>query len=253
MIRMKHAACGIVVGMMVATGGVIAQEQAGSESGARLSVGSTLTAVLNSSVDSKKVKVGDLVSAHTLEAVKADGKVIIPKGAKLVGHVTQASARGKGDADSVVGIKFDKAVLKKGEEVPLNLWIRAIAAEPRVAFQNGPDPNAMAGPGTAAAAGSPMKTAPQPIPQPQNGAANAPASGSRAAGPDIVPGENVNGGADTGLNAAGEFSPNSRGVYGLDGLRLHTDASNEAQGSLITSTGKSAQIESGTRFLLVAQ
>ena len=39
----------------------------------------------------------------------------------------------------------------------------------------------------------------------------------------------------------------------LCGLRLHTDASNEAQGSLITSTGKSAQIESGTRFLLVAQ
>jgi hypothetical protein len=152
----------MLMGLVITSSGVVcAQEQPGSQAAAennvKLSVGSTLNAVLNGSIDSKKIKVGDAVGAHTVEAVKADGKIIIPKGAKLVGHVTRSSARGKGDSDSVVGIKFDKAILKKGEEMPVNLWIRAIAAEPRIAFQNTPDPNAMAGPGSAAAAGSPMK------------------------------------------------------------------------------------------------
>jgi hypothetical protein len=207
--------------------------------GLTLAPGTTLNAVLNGSIDSKKAKVGDLVTAHTTEALNSEGKIVVPKGSKLLGHVTEASAHSKGDAESAVGIKFDKAVMKKGEEVPLNLWIRAIAAEPRVGTQSGPSPDAMAGPGSAAAAGNPMKSGAPPIPQ--------------AATNGVGSGGDATDGTGAGLNAAGQFPPNSRGVYGLEGLRLSTDGSKMEQGSVISGSGKSVQLESGTRLLLAAQ
>lgn len=251
--RRKRIGVAILAGLMLlASGGVFAQEKADSaeaaETGLKLAVGMTLNAALNASIDSKKLKVGDAVSARTLDAVKADGKIVVPKGAKLIGRVTQASSRGKGDAASVVGIKFDRVVLKKNEEIPVNLWIRAIAAEPRVAYQTAPDPNAMAGPESAAAAGSPMKPATAPIPAPVRVGDN---GTSTANGSGVPAGRAAKG--EGGLTAEGEFSANSRGVYGLEGLSLSTDASNMEQGSLVTSSGKSVQLESGTRLLLVAQ
>src|SRR6266699_2099188 len=41
---------------------------------------------------------------------------------------TQAKARAKGESESALGIVFDKAVLKNGEEAGLNVAIEAMAA-----------------------------------------------------------------------------------------------------------------------------
>src|SRR5258707_548474 len=86
-----------------ASGNASAATSASAQNGqenASLASGTALNAALNSSIDSKKCKPGDAVNAHTTEAVKSEGKTVIPKGSKLVGHVTQASARAKG----VVGL-----------------------------------------------------------------------------------------------------------------------------------------------------
>src|SRR5208282_5103513 len=88
--------------------------------------GTALNAQLNSSVDSKKAKVGDKVEAHTTEDVRYAGKTIVPLGAKLEGHVTEATARSKGDNGSTLSIEFDKAITKKGEEIALSLAIVAV-------------------------------------------------------------------------------------------------------------------------------
>jgi hypothetical protein len=60
-------------------------------------------------------------------------------------------------------------------------------------------------------------------------------------------------GAAGGLNAAGQLTSNSQGVFGLNGLNLSTAASNATQGSVITSAGKNVHLDSGTRMLLVSQ
>src|SRR5271155_2301122 len=60
--------------------------------------GTTLNVQLNSSVDSKKAKVGDKVEAHATEEIKYAGKTVVPLGAKLEGHVSEATARSKGDS-----------------------------------------------------------------------------------------------------------------------------------------------------------
>src|SRR5258707_5574187 len=70
-------------------------ENTGSE--ASLAGGTVLNATLNSSLDSKKAKPGEQITAPTTEAVKSpDGRGILPNGTNLIRHATQASARTNG-------------------------------------------------------------------------------------------------------------------------------------------------------------
>jgi hypothetical protein len=92
-----------------------------------LPAGTPIEAALTKSIDSKKLKPGDPVVAEASESTDQNGKPLIPHGTKIEGHVTQASARGKGDAFSSVGVVFDKAVLKDGQQIPLNVSVQALA------------------------------------------------------------------------------------------------------------------------------
>jgi len=222
--------------------------------------------VNSSPVDSKKCKPGDPVNARTTEAVKSEGKTVIPKGAKVVGHVTQASARAKGESESALGIVFDRAILKRGEEVPLSVGIQAIAAAQTGASAAGSDIDTMGGMG-ASAAGSGMaggRGALGGVTSAAGGAVgavtNTAASAGGVAGGAVNSAANAGGsiagaskGAVGGLNAAGQLTSNSQGVFGLNGLNLNAAASNATQGSVVTSSGKNVHLDSGTRMLLVSQ
>src|SRR4029077_775244 len=97
-------------------------------SSASLSGGTAMNATLSQPVDAKKNKPGDPVTAATTDPTKSEGIVVIPKGSKLIGHVTECKQRNKEEKESALGIVFDRAVLKNGEEIPLNVTIRALAA-----------------------------------------------------------------------------------------------------------------------------
>jgi len=118
---------------------------------AALAGGSTFNAALSAPLDSKKCKAGDPVKARTTEPAKSGGKTVFPKGTKLEGHVTRASSRAKGDSESAIGVVFDKAILKNGEEVPLNVAIQAIASAQTGAAAAGSDVDSMGGMGASAA------------------------------------------------------------------------------------------------------
>jgi hypothetical protein len=107
------------------SGGASAEARRNSAS---LASGTAMNAALSEPVDAKKNKPGDPVTAKTTEATKSEGKVVIPKGTKLLGHVTECRARSKEEKESVLGIVFDKAILKNGEQIPLNVTIQALAA-----------------------------------------------------------------------------------------------------------------------------
>ena len=209
-------------------------ENAASE--ASLAGGTAINAVLNSSLDSRKAKTGEQITAHTTDAVKSsDGRVILPKGTKLIGHVTQATARSKDQKESMLAIQFDKAVLKDGQEVPLhNAVLQAVAAPPQQSSSFATDTDRMG-----AGAGPPRS--------------NPSMSGSRGARPEgtptgqSYPADNPRGGPD----AAGPLSANARGVYGLDGVRLSANANGE--GAMLTSNNKSVHLDGGTRLLLTVQ
>ena len=252
-----------------ASGNASASTTASAQNGqanASLASGSAFNAALSSPIDSKKCKPGDPVNAHNTEAVKSEGKTVIPKGSKLVGHVTQASARGKGESESSLGIVFDKAILKNGQEIPLNAGIQAIASAESSASAAGSDMDTMGGMG-ASAAGSGMaggRSALGGVASAAGGAAgtvtNTAANAGGVAGGTVNSAANVGGSvagtskrAVGGLNTAGQLTSNSQGVFGLNGLNLSAAASNATQGSMITSAGKNVHLESGTRMLLVSQ
>lgn len=237
-----------------------------ANSGASLASGSTLNAALSAPVDSKKCKSGDPVTAKSTEPAKSGGRTVFPKGTKFVGHVTQASSRATGDAESSVGIVFDRAILKSGEEVPVNFAIQAMASAESSASAAGSDIDTMgsvggsaAGAGAAggrSALGGVTSTAGGAVGTVTNTAARAGSAAGGAVDATTNAAGNVAGqsrGAVGGLNAAGQLSSNSQGVFGLNGLNLSSAALNSTQGSVITSAGKNVHLDSGTRLLLVSQ
>lgn len=203
---------------------------------ASLAGGTPIHADLNGGIDSKKAKAGDAISLRTTEAVKSsDDRVILPRGTKLLGHITQAEARSKGAEESALGMVFDKAVLKDGREVPLSVIVQALGAP--AAFSGGPD----SGPSLDPTSGT-MRTAPT---SPMGNRGGPPAAQPPAGG--------VGSGSQTTLEGSPSLGPNSRGVIGLNGLTLKTAQANNVLVSVVTSDGKNVHLDSGTQFLLVAQ
>ena len=243
---MIRAGMAVLAGAMFAAG-ALAQTQTNTQTPssaaqaevgtATLPSGTAVNAELNSSVDSKKAKVGDKVEAHTTEDIKYAGKIIVSRGAKLEGHVTEATARSKGDSGSTLAIQFDKAIPKKGEEVPLNMAIVAIAAPQRdfSSGSSGSGSDPVTGGGAATANGSPMGTSHTPTASP--GTPNYPnaADGSM------------------GSNGTGQLSAKSRGVYGLGDLKLMATSLDASAATIIISSGKNVHLDGGTRMLLVVR
>src|SRR5437868_2638012 len=89
--------------------------------------GATIPAELAKSLDAKKNKQGDRVEARTTQDMLSNGAVVVPRGAKIIGHVTQTQPRAKGETSSMIGIAFDQMVIKGGKTIPLNASIQAIA------------------------------------------------------------------------------------------------------------------------------
>src|SRR5260221_1095182 len=114
-------------------------------SASQLQSGSTVQAELTKPVDVRKNKPGDEVIAKTTEDVKSDGKVVLPKGSRIVGKVTQAQARGKGQDESQLGIAFDHAILKDGSQMPVSFAIQAVASSESAASAAVADDSAMMG------------------------------------------------------------------------------------------------------------
>jgi hypothetical protein len=222
-----------------------------------LANGSSIDAVLTKSIDTKKAKKGDPISARiTEDAKEQDGKTVIPKGSKLEGHVTQASSREKGDSYSTLGIVFDKAVFKNGEEVPLNVQVQALALSQDAATAPAGSP-AMGGMAPMGGGGSPAAGSGRSGGSSggMSSAPSAPISGTNTNTAANIDAGNASAGkgAVGGLNSSGKLNPNSRGVFGLPGIGLATAAEGTEQAAVVTSTDKNVHLESGTQLLLVTQ
>jgi hypothetical protein len=250
------------------------------QANASLPNGSSIDAALTKSIDTKKAKKGDPVSARVVEDAKEqDGKTVIPKGSKLEGHITQASSREKGDSFSTLGIVFDKAILKDGQEVRLNVQVQALAISQDAASAPAAGPAMDGGGGTAAGgarsgggggtaaggarSGSGGGTAAGGARSGSGGGASGGMSSATTA-PPMTPNTNMAANTDTnnaaagtgavgGLNSSGRLNPGSRGVFGLQGIGLATAAEGTQQAAVVTSTDKNVHLDSGTQLLLVTQ
>jgi hypothetical protein len=219
-----------------------------------LNSGTTLQAELAKSVDAKKAKPGDEVTAKLTQDVKADGKVVLHKGSKLVGHVTEAQGKTKDNAESKLGIVFDKAVLKGGQEVAFNGAVQALAppVQGSLSAAGSDAGNLDAGPGmargtmTGGAGGRPLGGVASTVGNATSGVGNT--AGSVAGSATGAVGGNVNNTAGTAVHGA--VNSTSHGVIGMEGLTLSSASANSAQGSVISSATNNVKLDAGTQMVL---
>lgn len=134
----------------------IASQAASPQAPARLETGSILYAELTKTVDAKKAKVGDPVSAVLVADVLSHGKIVVRHDSKLMGHVTEVQIHTKEQPESRLGIVFDKAITKGGD-LPFQSLLLAIrpGERPVVDVPNAPSPMSNS-------AQQPMQTNPSP-------------------------------------------------------------------------------------------
>lgn len=187
-----------------------------AKSGAHASI----LVLLTKSLDAKKLKPGDQVVGKTVVELQGNG-MTIPKGSKVIGHVTQAQARSKGDAQASLGIAFDKVDLPGGKEWPIQGVLQAVG--------------------------------PNPIPEVKSGAAGGlgmAGTKEQVGNGGTTPGPMATLGNPEDMNPTpGQMGPllksTATGVVGLKHLELDKD-------SLLVTTEKDLRLESGTQLLIRA-
>jgi hypothetical protein len=96
---------------------------------AGLQAGTHISAELLTTLDARKLHPGKQVVARVTKPVKQDGRTVIRKGSRLIGHVTSVQASGNGQAGSQIGVQFDQ--LAQGHAVSqLNTTVTAVFARP---------------------------------------------------------------------------------------------------------------------------
>jgi hypothetical protein len=211
-----------------------------------LSVGTAFNTTLVDPIDTRKAKPGDSVTASTAEDVSYEQSLVFPKGTKVVGHIVRATSGGHGRTGSALFIQFDKAVLQDGEDVILNAGIQALAV------------NAVAPPTEGDATPDNQNN------KPSNSEAMVPADGR----PPASEAEVVSTVYDAPvrrlrdplsplpqgeIDSNGLFTPDSTGAFGRPDLKVYTPTLDGSHGTVLLSTKKNMQLDSGTRMLLVVQ
>ncbi|HKC70905.1 MAG TPA: hypothetical protein VKB60_04735 [Terriglobales bacterium] len=230
--------------------------QAAPQAGPALAPGTVLGAELSKGIDAKKAKVGQEVVAKAVADLRDNnGNLVIPRGAKLVGHVTQAQAASKEQPQSSLGIIFDKMEAKSGKqsrEIGLHAGIQALAKpEPSpMAQQQEPEGAGSAG-GPGGGGGAPMGGSSQP--GMGGGGRNAGGMGGSSM-PQQRQGGDMGGnmGGPTGQQGGSggpALNANSHGVIGIPNLTLSPQAS-PTEGSVISSSRGNVKLDSGTMLVL---
>lgn len=228
--------------------GISGSTQAGAAS--QLQSGNTIHASLVKPVDARKNRPGDQVVAKTTEDVKSDGKVVIPRGSRIVGHVTEAKAHEKGQAESALGIAFDHAVLKDGTQVPLFLALQAVGSSATSVGGQADDESLMSSGGAARSMSGTASGAAR------TGGGLVSGVGSTT-GALVNTGTNVGGSAEhtaSGLGAgtSSSLSSSSQGVIGIRNLNLASSTSS-SNAATLTSPNSNVHLDSGTQMILRVQ
>jgi hypothetical protein len=179
-------------------------------------------AKLNKTLDSSKLKDGDAVEAETTGSFKLADGTLVPKGSKLIGHVTTAKARSKGDPESQLTVSFDKLNVLNGKALMLKGTIKAVFP-PAEEQDPGMPVSTMAKGGAPGAVGG--TTAPASLPTP----------GYQPT--DIKTGSNTSGGR---VDLAAD--PKSVGVHDVGDLSL--------EDGVLRSKGKNVKLGGGVRVIV---
>ena len=114
------------------------EQKATSSTGWDIQSGTQIAAELQSTLDVKKTNVGDQVVLKTTKAIKQNGQVVVEKGSKLIGRVTEVQQKAKGNTDSKIGVLLDQLQNSRGVMMPITATIMSIT-QARASASHGDD------------------------------------------------------------------------------------------------------------------
>lgn len=215
-------------------------------------------------VDSKSAKAGDSVVLKTKETMRTADGTEIPKGSRIIGHVTSAQAHGSGHADSSMSLVFDRAELKNGQQMAIHSVIESITPPVSAGASNalesddslgGPVGGGMRAAGGGRAGSGLLGGAAGATTAATGGGAsnlNTTASGALRTTNGFASGttEGVQGGlrgmADATGPAAGSLTAHATGI---PGVMLAGSAAGSSSGTL-TASRKNVHLDSGTEMVV---
>ena len=218
-----------------------------------LTGGTFLLAEFAGSVNARKLKPGDKVKAHVVQDVLSHGRIVVPIGSSLVGHVTEVHLRSEGQPESILGMVFDKAELKHHKELLFQAVVVALASPAqRWSRVDEPDPTI-----TAAMMGVPGQGTGM-----MGRGVNRPTVGDRSASSSLAaftatpPGTQSTSGYPATASipwARTETRPMSAGMFGVHGIKnisLSQRSGSDTAGPIIVSSTNNVKLEYATQVIL---
>jgi hypothetical protein len=237
---------------------------------------------LEGKLDSKTAHVGDRVVLKTTAKMKTADGTVIPKGTRLVGHVTDVQAHDRAHAESRMSFAFDHAELRNGESVAIHSAIQSVEPDSSVGANAAssdaslasedsflsPMGGGMAGGGARATGGgrlvgggAPLGGAMREVGSPVSGqAAGHLTNTAMGTGAGLTSGANetVHSTGRIAGGAVGDASANLRGAAGAEGalaaratgmpgVMLRGSASGSSSGTL-TAAKKNIHLDSSTQM-----
>lgn len=208
----------------------------------RFPEGTLVPAELQKTVDAHKVKSGDKVEAVVPADLQAkSGEVIVPKGTKIMGHITEVKQKSKQDPGSTLGIVFEKLAMKDGKELPFDAEIQAVRKNASQSAFAAPSNGSSGseGSGTPAGGGAGSRTG-------NTGGGGAAAGGSSYPGGASAGSSDNPGASQASSSAPPQLTADSKGPIGFEDLSMQQ----AADGTTLSSQKQNVKLESGTQMIL---
>lgn len=180
-------------------------------------------AALDKTIDTKKIKQGDAVTAKLQEDVKVPDSMELPKNTELLGHVDQVQPS-ENRGDSSIQVTFDKAQLKNGQQLAIKATIMQIAL-PANAMMNQAE----------SSAASPSMASSSPAPSSSGGGGG----GMQSSQPRLA--------ASMPSSGIQEPSQQSAQQGGVPGVQLQSDIHQSNSGTF-TAKKRNVHLDGGTQL-----
>lgn len=164
----------------------------------RPGAGTIILAQLSKALDVKKLSVGAQVECSVIQDLLYKGKIIIPRDAKVIGHVTEAVVATK-EQPSRLGLIFEKIVLKDKRELPFQYPAVVVGLAPPINWS----------------LVSTTKMQDMPVQMEKGTDTGGAAVGAIIANPNLA-------GANMRSSGSGAVNAGNRGVMGMKGLTLES-------------------------------
>ncbi|HKP45765.1 MAG TPA: hypothetical protein VJT50_04135 [Pyrinomonadaceae bacterium] len=218
----------------------------GQNKSVSLDSGTRVAGELQSTLDARRAKVGDQVVLRTTQAIKSNGRTVVSKGSRLIGHVTEVTQNTGSKGQSRIGLLFDR--LEGGSlNVPIVASITSVVSGSARARAN--DEDVFANDSSTMSSRS-------------TGGRSSSAGNGGLVGGVVNSTTSTVGGVVGGTTAAvGSTVDSTTGIVGnttnglgqsLRGIQISQSSETSVQGSSVLSLqGKNLRLEKGTTFNLV--